>query len=303
MYRITALRRIYNTKNPHFLEYGFEQLAKFLTIPREGTKIKDQRCTIPAWSPASFNGKGLKSEHVTHVSCMVYDIDDGLLFDNHKRFDSWQYIAYSSPSHSVCKHKWRLVIPFEDPIDAKYWPWVWASMVRFFEKKTNSLLSGGNVDPVCKDQRRFYFLGKNNKQFESHINNKGYNFWVNMEQIINEKENQEEAQRKAMAKQKQLLRQSIKKPARNRDIYNELRMNLNINIDHRRTLAERIGGRITNGANPRVVGWDCPQCHKNDCTFFYLNPVGNKISAFCNHRNSCGMSMGLFELGRIKGVF
>lgn len=301
MYKITALERVYNVHEPYFLNYSFSQLAKFLSTPREGIKT-DKTCTIPAFSPASFKGP-LKSEFVTEISCMVYDVDDGLYFHEHEKFKNFQYIAYTSPSHSSDHHKWRLVLPFEDPIPAKYWPWVWDYMIDYFERKVNCLLNGGDIDKKCKDPRRFYFLGKKSKWFDFHVNDSGYNFWVNMEEIRNLKEQQEEAQRKAMAAQRAKLREASKKPSRNRDAYNELRMNLNINIDYRRILAQRIGGRITNGTNPRVVGWECPLCHRNDCTFYYLNPLGNKIGAFCNHRNSCGMMMGLFELGRIKGVF
>ena len=302
MYKITGLRRIINTTNPYFLEYSFEKLAQFLTLPREGIKTP-KKCTIPAWSPANFNGMGLKSEHVTEISCMVYDIDDGLQFEAHKNFHPFQYIAYTSPSHTIGHHKWRLVIPFDEPVNVIYWPYVWESMVRWFSVQTDSVLGGENVDKACKDPRRFYFLGKENMYFDSYVNNQGYNFWVNMEVIKKEKEEFEEAERQAIAKQKRRLRESLKKPARNRDIYNELRMNLNLKKEYRQIFAQKIGARITTGTNARVVGWDCPQCHKNDCTFFYLNPVGNKTSAFCNHQNTCGMVMGLFELGRIKGVF
>ena len=302
MYKITAIPRINNTWNPYFANLSFAELAKFICRPREGIK-KDRECTIPAWSPASFNGMGLSSEHVTEISCMVYDIDDGLTWDTHELFYMFQYIAYTSPSHSCDHHKWRLILPFDEPVPVQYWGLVWEHMVDYFEQRTNSLLNGGNIDKTCKDPRRFYFFGKKSKWFESHINSNGYAFWVNLDEIKQKKAEQERAQQLALEKQRAKLRELQKKPLRNRDVYNELRMNLNLRSDYRETLAHRIGGRITQGTNPRVVGWECPQCHRSDCTFYYVNPVGNKLGAFCNHRNSCGMSMGLFQLGRIKGVF
>lgn len=303
MYNITALRRIYETNNPYHLQYSFTQLANFLKIPRKGIKT-DKKCTIPAWSPALFDGNGTRNENVLQVSCMVFDIDDGLQFEEHHVFHSFQYIAYTSPSHSVLNHRWRLVIPLDEPIPAKYWGAVWESMIQVFEKKTNSLYNGGKVlDKSCKDARRFYFLGKENKQFEYYINETGLTFWVNQEQIIKKQKEQQRKREEFLKEQRKRLIQLENRPIRNRDSTQEMRMNLNLKSDYRRILAERLGAKITGGSNPRAVGWECPQCHRNDCTFFYIYPENNKLSAFCNHRNSCGMVLSLFELGRIRGVF
>ena len=301
MYSITALRRITHTTSPFFFNLSFEQLAETLTKPRAGEKTPTH-CTIPAWSPATFKG-GLRSKNVTHLSCMVYDIDDGLLFDEHNKFKNWQYIAYTSPSHSILHHKWRLVIPFDEPVPAKYWPWVWKFMVRQFQKYTNSLLNGGNIDPSCKDPRRFYFFGKDTPVFDSYVHDTGYNYWVNIDMIREMKREEEEELERFQQEQRKKLKKMENRPIRNRDAFQELRMNLSISPTYRQTLADRIGATITGGANPRAVRWDCPQCGRNDCTFFYIHPKSNCLGAFCNHKNSCGMSVSLFELGRAKGVF
>lgn len=301
MYSITALERINHTNNPYFLDLSFDKLAEILTRPRDGIKT-DKTCTIPAWSPASFRG-GLCSENVTHISCMVYDIDDGLRFEEHSSFHHWQYIAYTSPSNTWAHHKWRLVIPFEEPIPAQYWPWVWKHMIREFQKYTNSLLNGGNVDMVCSDPRRFYFFGKKGDFFDSYVNDTGYNYWVNMEQIIKTKEQEEADRRRYLKEQAEKLKQLTNRPIRNRDAYEELRMQLNLNPQYRETLANRIGATVTGGANPRAIRWECPLCKRKDATFFYIFPGANKLSAFCNHQKSCGAVLSLFDLGRAKGVF
>ena len=125
-----------------------------------------------------------------------------------------------------------------------------------------------------------------------------------MEEIIALKE-QEEADLEAhRQEQMKRLREMENRPIRNRDAYQELRINLSLNRQYRDMLAHRLGAKITGGANPRATGWECPSCHRSDATFFYLVPGTNKLSAFCNHRNSCGMTgISLFELGRIRGVF
>ena len=295
MYKITATERLDNPyMNYMELEYSFEQLARFLTIPRKGKKKH-----LPAFSPAIFSGR-LDSESVISISCMVFDIDDGVQFEDHNVFKDFQYIAYTSPSHTLLNHKWRLVIPLDTPIPKEYWEYVWDDMIAWGSKKLNI---GMSFDKTCKDPRRFYYLGRSTRDFEYHVNSSGLLYWVNIDEIMERKARREAAQKKALEEQQQRLKQMANKPARNRDIYQELRMNLGVNKQYRMVLANRIGARITSGSNPRAVGWDCPLCNRNDCTFFYLDPISNKLGAFCNHQNSCGMSMSLFELGRIKGVF
>ena len=301
MYRITALKRIDQPyKNRVELNLTFDKLCQFLTTPRKGEK----KIELPAFSPAIFRGHRLTNPNVFSISCMVFDIDDGLLFEEHHNFEPFQYIAYTSPSHSVTHHKWRLVLPLDEPIRGEYWPYVWDFFNEYFEHKMKSHLSGG-LDISCKDQRRFYFLGKESREFEYYVNDSGYTFWVNMPEILERKAEREEAQRKALEAQKAKLKKMVNKPLRNRDTYNELRMQLNTNVDYRRTLAQRLGATITGGANPRAVNWECPNpsCGRSDCTFFYLNPLGNKLGAFCMHKKSCNWSGGLFDLARLKGMF
>ncbi len=119
MYNITALRRIHDTKCPWHLNYSFDQLAKFLSMPRNGIKT-DKHCTIPAWSPARFDGKGLKNHNVIDISCMVFDIDDGLLFEEHKVFHTANQIKLYLISDRFIDetggvhHKKFMVKPFMD---------------------------------------------------------------------------------------------------------------------------------------------------------------------------------------------
>ena len=276
----------------HILNFGHKARKK---LPKDKERL---------WSPAAYEPNATrKSANVIELSMMVFDVDDGTTFNHHYLFCDYRYYAHTTHSHTEDHHKWRLVIPLDEPIPRQYWKLVWDDMINYFEIKTNTLMNGGKIDLSCKDERRFYFLGRESKHFESHVNDQGYNFWVNLPEIIERKKQRDEAQRKALEIQKQKLRDAMKRPGRNRDAYNELRMQLNLDDKYRTLLAQRIGARITGGANPRAVGWECPRCKRSDCTFYYINPMGNKLGAFCNHRNSCGFSSGLFELGRLKGVF
>ena len=59
-------------------------------------------------------------------------------------------------------------------------------------------------------------------------------------------------------------------------------------------------------AGERATGWMCPQCNRNDCTFFFIDPVrkdNNQSSslAYCMHRSSCGFRKSLGYLAEING--
>ena len=106
--KITALKKIYNPKEPIFLDYSFEKLAQFIITPRNNK----EKIEVPAWSPATFQGDKLTNDNVVEISCAVFDIDEGLKWKVHKYFKEYKYIAHTSFSHSDKLHKWRLVIPF-----------------------------------------------------------------------------------------------------------------------------------------------------------------------------------------------
>jgi hypothetical protein len=81
-----------------------------------------------------------------------------------------------------------------------------------------------------------------------------------------------------------------------------LALKLATDAHYREQLGIKIGGKNSGGANPRMIGWSCPSCGRNDATYFYINPLGNRTTAQCGHMNSCGEWFSLFQLGRDKGV-
>lgn len=312
--KITALKKIYKPKEATFLDYGFEKLAQFIITPRSNNKKEE----LPAWSPATFDGDKLTNDNVVEISCAVFDVDGGVFWEYHKLFRDYQYIAHTSFSHSNKLHKWRLVIPFEKPVPSHLWNGAWEQSKRFFYDITTSF-----PDEKCKDPRRFYFVGGGGQIFfytnpqnrntsstkvvlqsgalyEVHVNY-GKLFSIDFQRCekYNERERQEQEERLKKLEQRyeaiQRLPQYLQNPKES------LALKLATDSQYREELGRKIGGKSSGGANPRIIGWKCPCCGRNDATYYYINPLGNKTTAQCGHLNSCGQWWNLFQLGRTFG--
>lgn len=290
--KITALRKIYKPKEPIFVNYNIEKLSEFITKPRKETH-KDE---LPSWSPATFSQIPLVNDNVVEVSCGVFDIDDGVSWDSHVLFSEYQYIAHTSFSHTKEHHKWRLIIPFEKPIPVDLWMGAWTQCKRLFFETT-----GKPMDEKCKDARRFYFMGAENGNYWSHTND-GKLLSIDFQkcQEYNEHIKQEEAQR--LEKMKQRYEAIQRLPEYLQNPKESLALKLATDSQYRQELGNKIGGKSSGGANPRIIGWNCPCCGRNDATYYYINPLGNKTTAQCGHLNSCGQWWTLFQLGRTFGV-
>ena len=80
------------------------------------------------WSPALYRPGAPKrgGDHVTHVSCLVLDYDDGSTIQQASEvWSSWYHIVHSTWSHSAALHKFRLILPLARPVPAPHWREVW----------------------------------------------------------------------------------------------------------------------------------------------------------------------------------
>lgn len=294
--KITALKKIYNPKEPIFLDYSFEKLVDFIGYPREYKEKKE----IPAWSPATFKDGKLTNDNVESVSCAVFDIDEGLEFEAQYNFKKYKYIAHQSYSSTVKKHKWRLVIPFTQPVPSHLWDGAWLQCKRFFFEHTGQVM-----DEKCKDARRFYFL--NNKCGDGNLyianrNMEGETMSIDFQKCENYKAQLEQEQKDKIERMKRRYNAIQSLPAYMQNPKESLHLKLSTDSSYREQLGIKIGGRNSGGTNPRMTGWECPSCGRNDATYFYIHPQGNKLSAQCGHMNSCGQWFTLFQLGRNKGI-
>ncbi len=319
MHNITAIKKAYKPTTTNIeLSYDWDMLVKFITTPRNIQEKKE----LPLWSPATFHcNDSLTNDNVKEISMAVFDIDNGVPWETHKSFDAYQYIAHTSFSHQEKNHKWRLIIPFESPIPARYWPLVWQRLQSFFIS-----ITGQETDISCKDARRFYYLPAADKHFVGFYPNPkdGWRYrWVHndygrtlsydfqeMERILFDLEVKRKAtlERKAQEKTK---RTCI--PEYSRDFRSEMIEDLSFEASSRISLGRRIGAKIV---LDRAVNFPCPKCGRKDATFFYLDPCimyddndkeyATNIHAYCWHKNSCGNGTAsqwtLWGLARALGV-
>jgi hypothetical protein len=125
----------------------WEQLAEKLTTHRERQEKGGM-----LWSPTQYpEGVTRKLEHVQHVSCLVLDMDSGIVPDSFiGHWRPYAFAIHSSHSSTAFAVKWRAVFPLATPVPAARWPIVWPKLAL--------VLGLGHVDPVCKDATRLYFL-------------------------------------------------------------------------------------------------------------------------------------------------
>ena len=298
MTKITALRKIYKPDNPISLDYSFENLCRFIGKPR----TFEEKIEIPAWSPATFSSGKLTNDNVESVSCAVFDIDEGLDYESHYNFKQYKYIAHFSFSHTLQKHKWRLVIPFTKPVPSHLWEGAWLQCKRFFFEHTGQVM-----DEKCKDARRFYFLnnkcgGGDKNVYIASQNPDGDTLSIDFDKCQKYKEQLEYEQRKKIERMKRRYNAIQSLPPYMQNPKESLSLKLATDTHYREQLGIKIGAKNSGGANPRMIGWTCPSCGRSDATYFYINPLGNRSTAQCGHLNSCGEWFTLFRLGREKGV-
>lgn len=106
-------------RTPDPAEVDLRTLARALMMPSQPypVRIKD---ALPLWSPTSFAGTRSGANAIS-ISCLVYDLDDGTDWGHRFSFSNYHYIAHTSHSHSAEVHKWRIVLPLEEPVPATDW--------------------------------------------------------------------------------------------------------------------------------------------------------------------------------------
>jgi len=141
-------------KNPKNFEGSVDELRRgLLTAVSNGEKAK---LDLPLWSPTTFNGSRSMA-HAVSISCLVFDIDDGLT-----NIETWRLFAqsgmtvfaHSSMSHSITTPKYRLILPLYEPIKAEDWEKGWRAGLRLW----NDVVGVGEPDlKALKDIARVYF--------------------------------------------------------------------------------------------------------------------------------------------------
>lgn len=93
---------------------------------------KKAKGELRVWSPTLYAPGAEKrgGEHVTHLSCLVLDHDDGTrIEDASARWSQYFHVVHSTWSHTEAHPRFRLVLPFAHLVAARDWlrVWQWAA--------------------------------------------------------------------------------------------------------------------------------------------------------------------------------
>lgn len=285
------------------LEWG--RLCTLLTtfhVSKDGTKK-----ALPAWSPTIYRPNTTRGKaNVEALSCLVLDYDGGTTIESALAAWGWRRgILHTSWSHTEEHHKFRVILPLAKPVAAEDWPGVFAWADRYTRRLLNpedvvnvedypTMAKWESViDVACKDAGRLYYLPALREEGAPHY----AAAWVAGDDLpdhylghytpwarqVEEHRARVEAKRRAPAPPKIIHKAAV----RDRERANRLRHDPGT----RERLGMALGGRVVGDA---VRGVLCPRCSRPDV--WWLIQPDQKVSASCNHGNSCGWYGSLNEL-------
>lgn len=122
-----------------------------------GLRLEDEarkkaKSDLRVWSPTLYAPGADKrgGEHVTHLSCLVLDHDDGARIEEaSERWSQWFHVVHSTWSHQDTRPRFRLVLPLAHLVAARDWAkvWTWAAA-----------RSGHAIDGALKNPSSHYAL-------------------------------------------------------------------------------------------------------------------------------------------------
>ena len=306
LYNITAFPSILNPHNQIRRSYSWTNLCRFLGADRKPVEKIKQGC----WSPAIFSGKRA-SENVERISCIVVDIDHVHTFYGvgaKMMISKTKAYMHASTNHNrSVEDRFRLVLPMAEDAPAEEWKYYHRALKKWWKME----FLDENFDKSAKDASRAYFVGYRTEHWEEdHFDGKILD-WRNM--ALDAKKEYIAERKKAEADREQRLEEIRKKDqqlGKNRSYSDHRKMKYQQLSEcpiERRKLAVFLGATMKHGdAGERAIGWNCPQCHRNDCTFFFIDPIrkdNNRDSslAYCMHRSSCGFRKSLGYLAEYNG--
>lgn len=143
---VLALFASKTDREPRQIELSRDRLLARLTTHEEREE-KDG----PLFSPTRYREgqkRGLKG--VSALSLLVLDFDRGTPPERlTPSWERWEYVLYSTFSHTPESPKWRAVFPLAREVPAEEWPALY--------RRLAAALGGGETDPACKDASRIYY--------------------------------------------------------------------------------------------------------------------------------------------------
>jgi len=308
-YSISHFPKLRNSQKMTIYQMTWEKLAQTLTHPRPIVEKKKQQL----WSPTTFSIDGRKKANALWTDLLVFDVDENNDYGEVKKQLQdlgVAFIMHTTNSHTTSLHKFRVILALEEQVDhnsqeLELWPFYYSRAIEYWKKNI-----GNEIDEVCKDVSRAYFVsyGEGNPNYWSDWSpGKAVSFLelakMDLQEEL-ERRNQEELEKKIQAKKEENYRVNRLRNFSHTDWKKVLYDNLRDDPGYRLTLATNLGCKIQSG---RAEGFNCPECGRNDATFFYLSPIPYS-SGFCGHRNSCGdqpgkcNSFSLYRIAKDNGL-
>ena len=289
-----------------------EVFTTFQTSP-DGTKKQ-----IPAWSPAIYKeGTTRGKANVEGLSCLVLDYDEGKITIP-EAIAAWRWragILHTSWSHTEEHHKFRVILPLDEPVSVEDWPGVFAWAARYTRQCTNpeeverlediatTAKWTHTIDLQCKDPGRIYYVpavqGEDSPRYaeawEADVlaQEDGPGPFLGVYEPWGRHVKAYRAQRAERERPPAPPVRIAKASVRHKEKARRLRTDPGT----RERLGPYLGGRIVGDA---VRGVLCPRCGRS--TVWWLIDPDTKASASCNHSNSCGWYGSLVELAASGGV-
>lgn len=130
-------------------------------VEATGERLEDEarkkaKNDLRVWSPTLYAPGAEKrgGEHVTHLSCIVLDYDDGTSIDEASAcWSQYFHMVHSTWSHTEARPRFRLVLPLAHLVPASAWArvWSWAAALA-------STRGGHAVDGALKNPSSHYAL-------------------------------------------------------------------------------------------------------------------------------------------------
>lgn len=264
---------------------NLDELRGLLTTWVEG----ESKSSLPAWSPTWYApGTTRGKANVEQVTCLVFDLDDGMPVDAARELFSqqgWTFFLHTSWSHSPEVEKFRLVFPLWEMVPAVQWPRAWRAALAMWSEVVGDEWS---PDTRCCDASRIFYLPawRAEQSSRGRFAGRGGSFleldWQSQP---------------VEAPRPEVPDVPMPRMVTGGRIQAEIRRKLSEDPAARKALGRALGGAV--GAD-LVRGVRCPKCNRRD-VWFPVHP-DKKRTAECNHRNSCGWFGGLAELALSLGV-
>lgn len=156
-------------KVPSTAEFTLRDLAKGLLLPSSSSPVSEKN-RLPLWSPTIFSANR-SAANAIEISCLVFDLDDGTDIAHRLSFEDYHYIYHSSFSHTYLIHKWRLILPLENPIPAKDWKRAAQAAKMLWDKTIGEGVPDSNA--LTDSARMYYRFAYSDIENSKEIHKKG----------------------------------------------------------------------------------------------------------------------------------